>query len=60
MSPDKIDTPENWRKRAEETRRLANQLADPVAKQTATEIAEAYEKLAVIAETSDPGKRPSR
>jgi hypothetical protein len=39
-----------WRKRAEEARRLADQLIDPVAKQTVMEIAQSYEQLAIMAE----------
>ena len=46
-----LNSPAHWRKRAEETRRLAHHLADPVAKQTVMEIAQSYEELAIIAET---------
>ena len=45
-----LNSPAHWRKRAEDTRRLASQLVDPVAKQTAMEIAQAYEQLAIMAE----------
>jgi hypothetical protein len=51
MSTDsELNTPAHWRKRAEETRRLANKLADPTAKQTVMQIAESYEQLAIMAE----------
>ncbi|MFM9845949.1 MAG: hypothetical protein ACKVP3_02160 [Hyphomicrobiaceae bacterium] len=46
-----LNSPAHWRKRAEETRRLANNLSDPAAKQTVMEISESYEQLARMAET---------
>jgi hypothetical protein len=51
-----LNSPAHWRQRAEETRRLATQLADPVAKQTALEIARFYEQLATMAETRTLGR----
>jgi hypothetical protein len=48
--PSPIDDPTRWRQRADEARRMADQLADPVSKQTMLEIAAAYEQLAKIAE----------
>lgn len=52
MSTDiELNSPAYWRRRGEETRRLANKLADATAKQTLMEIAEFYEQLAVMAET---------
>lgn len=52
MSMDmELNSPQHWRKRAEETRRLANKLADATAKRTVMEIAESYEQLAIMAET---------
>ena len=52
MSMDmELNSPAHWRKRAEETRRLANKLADATAKRTVMEIAESYEQLAIMAET---------
>ena len=60
MSMDiELNSPAHCRKRAEETRRLANQLADAKAKQTLMDIAESYEQLATLAETralGDPTK----
>jgi hypothetical protein len=53
-----LNSPAHWRKRAEETRRLANQLSDPVAKQTVMEIAQSYDELAAMAETRALGKPP--
>ena len=51
MSTDiELNSPAHWRKRAEETRRLADNLADPTAKQTVMGIAESYEQLAIMAE----------
>jgi hypothetical protein len=47
MSQDDIkDEPEHWRRRAEETRALANKFDDPVIKETLMEIADVYEQLA--------------
>lgn len=52
MSTDiELNSPAHWRKRAEETRCLANQLADATAKQILMDIAESYEQLATLAET---------
>ena len=45
-----IDDPLYWRERAEEARRIAEQLAEAVAKQTMLDIALSYEALAKIAE----------
>jgi hypothetical protein len=45
-----IDDPAHWRRRAAESRRLAEQLDDPFAKKTMLEIAQSYERLAVQAE----------
>jgi hypothetical protein len=45
-----IDDPEHWRQRAKESRALADQLDDPTAKQTLSEIAQSYERLAELAE----------
>jgi hypothetical protein len=49
-NPTPIDDPAHWRQRAEEARRMADQLADPEAKQAMLEIAASYEQLAKIAE----------
>ena len=43
-----VNDPAYWRQRAEETRTLADQLDDPVAKQTMLEIALAYEQVAAF------------
>lgn len=57
MSTDiELNSPAHWRKRAEETRRLANRLVDPTAKQTVMEIAQSYEQLAVMAEARNLSK----
>jgi hypothetical protein len=46
-----ITDPAFWRERAEEARRMAEQLSDAVAQQTLRDIAEGYEQLAKLAET---------
>ena len=45
-----ITDPTYWRRRAEEARRMADQLPDPETKQRMLEIAASYEELAKIAE----------
>ncbi len=45
-----LNHPAHWRRRAEETLRIAAQLDDPAAKQAMLEIAEQYERIAAIAE----------
>ena len=42
----RLNDPEHWRGRAEETRTLAEQLTDPVSTSTLLRIAEEYERLA--------------
>ena len=37
--------PEHWRKRAEEARKLANEMTDPVGKKAMLEIAEKYDRI---------------
>lgn len=53
-----IDDPVRWRQRAEESRRTADQLDDPVAKKTMLDIADAYEQLATLAEAK-LGSKPT-
>jgi hypothetical protein len=45
-----INDPAYWRQRADEARRLADQLTDAVAKQALQEVASSYEQLAELAE----------
>jgi hypothetical protein len=42
---DLLKDPSHWRERAEEARRLANQLTDPEARKTMLGIAEGYDRL---------------
>jgi hypothetical protein len=53
-----IDDPGHWRQRAEESRRTADQLDDPVDKKTMLDIAEAYEQLLALAEVKR-GSKPT-
>ena len=48
--PSLADDPAHWQRRAEEARRVADQLDDPIAKKTMREIALSYERLAALAE----------
>jgi hypothetical protein len=49
--PSLMDDPRHWRQRAQEARRIADQLADPAARKTMHEIATSYERLAKLAAT---------
>jgi len=44
-----MDGPPYWLRRAEEERRTADEMADPVSKKTLLDIAKAYEELATFA-----------
>jgi hypothetical protein len=48
--------PEHWRKRAEDMRTLANEIKDPLSKQTMLKIAEDYDRLAKRAEARARGE----
>ena len=49
-----IDDSTHWRRRAEEAHRVADQLDDPIAKRTMSDIARSYEQLAALAEAKLP------
>jgi len=51
-----INDPAYWRERAEEARRIAEQLAEAVAKQTMLDIARSYDNLGKITETRATSK----
>lgn len=57
--PSLKDDPEHWRRRAEESRRIADQLDDPVAKKTMLDIASSYLQLAALAEKRSSDKQPT-
>jgi hypothetical protein len=44
-----MDGPAYWLRRAEEARRTADEMADPISKKTLLDIAKAYEELAAFA-----------
>ena len=50
MTASPINDPAYWRQRAEEARRIAEQLDDPLAKKTLLEIAFSYEQLSTLTE----------
>jgi hypothetical protein len=50
-----INDPEHWRQRAEEARRLAEQINDPAAKETMLRVAADYDRLATRAEERAKG-----
>jgi hypothetical protein len=55
MKPPSIaNDPAHWRRRAEEARRIADQLDDPIAKKTMRDIATSYERLALLADVKQP------
>jgi hypothetical protein len=56
--PSLLNDPAHWRRRAQETRSIADRLNDPIAKQTMLEIAQHYEQLAAIAETRRIADKP--
>jgi hypothetical protein len=45
-----FDDPEHWRQRAEQSRRLADQMNDAISKETMLTIAKDYDRLAERAE----------
>jgi hypothetical protein len=49
-TPSILDDPSHWRRRAEEARRVADQLDDAIAKKTMLDIAQSYEQLAALAQ----------
>ena len=53
-TPSIANDPAHWRRRAEEARRVADQLDDPIAKKTMHDIALSYERLARLAEVKQP------
>jgi len=55
-TPSIRDDPEHWRRRAKEAQRIADQLDDPVAKETMRDIARSYEHLATLAEKNQAPK----
>jgi hypothetical protein len=55
-TPNEAD-PASWRHRAEDARRDADLATDPIDKDTLIDIANAYEKLAAIAEAKLASKR---
>jgi hypothetical protein len=50
-----INDPEHWRQRAEEARRLAEQINDSAAKETMLRVAADYDRLATRAEERAKG-----
>jgi hypothetical protein len=54
-----INDPEYWRERAEEARRIAEELVHAVDKQTMLEIAASYENLAALTRTGAVSKPSS-
>jgi hypothetical protein len=48
MKQPPINDPAYWRERAEEARRIAKQLADPVSREMMLDIARSYDNLAKI------------
>jgi hypothetical protein len=57
-TPTLLNDPAHWRRRAQETRRIADQLDDPIAKQAMLDIAQHYEQIAAIAEKRPVAGKP--
>jgi hypothetical protein len=57
-TPSLFNDPALWRRRAQETRSIADQLDDPTAKQAMLEVARHYEQIAAIAEKGPVAGRP--
>jgi hypothetical protein len=57
--PSHINDPAHWRRRAQQTRTLADQLTDLQAKAAMLRIAEDYERLAKRAEARSIGQEPN-
>jgi hypothetical protein len=57
MKQPPINDPAHWRKRAQEARRTAEQLADAVAKQIMLDIARAYDNLAELTKQHPTSER---
>jgi hypothetical protein len=53
-----VDDPQHWRRRAQEARRIAEQLDDPAARTTMQEIAVSYERLAELAHARRAARSP--
>jgi hypothetical protein len=49
-APTLLNDPAHWRQRAQEARRIADQLHDPAARQAMLEVSQNYEQLATIVE----------
>ena len=56
-TPSIMDGPDYWLRRAEEARRTADEMADPVSKKTLLDIAKAYEELAAFAAAKRNGEQ---
>ena len=52
-----MDGPAYWRRRAEEARQTAEEMADPVSKRTLLDIARAYDELAQFAASKQGSDR---
>ena len=48
--PIPVNDPAHWRQRADEARRMAEQLSDPAVKQALLDVAASYDRLAKLAE----------
>ena len=59
MPPSYINHPEHWRDRAEEARKLAEQIEDADSKAAMLRIAKDYERLAERAELRAKGLAPN-
>jgi len=60
MIPSILDDPKHWRERAEEARRVADAVDDPIAKAAMLRIASDYEQIAEQAQSRPTSARPRK
>ena len=52
-----LRTPEHWRLRAEEARRVADEMSNPAARASMLAVAESYDHIALVAEQASAERK---